>query len=82
MKSDLNVVGIGVCNWYSETQDKGKWRAAWNQSMMENQQANETRRSGAEKNVLCVECGRCFRRESDKARHNCVNERKKPVSDK
>ena len=80
VKRDLKVVGMNVCNWYSEAQDRGKWRAAWNQSLIENQQANETRRSGAEKNVVCVECGRCFRRESDKARHKCADERKKPVS--
>ena len=81
VKSDLKVVGMNACNWCSEAQDRGKWRAAWSQSLIEYQQAQETRRSGAEKIVVCVECGRCFRRESDKARHKCVVERRKPVSE-
>ena len=80
MKRDLKVVGMSVCNWYSEAQDRGKWSAAWNQRLIENQQVNETR-PGAEKNGVCVESGRCFRRESDKACHKCVDERKKPVKE-
>ena len=31
--------------------------------------------------MVCDECGRCFRRESDKARHKFLSERRKPVSD-
>lgn len=42
---------------------------------------HDTRRVDAEKNVLCTECGRCFRRESDKAHHKCAAERRRPVSE-
>ena len=31
--------------------------------------------------MVCSECGRCFRRECDKARHKCTAERDKPVSE-
>ena len=44
-------------------------------------QAHEARRLEAEKNVVCTECGRCFRRESVKACHKCIAERRKPVSE-
>ena len=38
------------------------------------------RRQGDRSREEC-ECGRCFRRESDKARHKCIAERRKPVSE-
>ena len=31
--------------------------------------------------VKCNVCGRCFRRESDKARHKCTAERQKSVQE-
>ena len=31
--------------------------------------------------VKCNVCGRCFRRESDKARHKCTAKRQKPVQE-
>ena len=30
---------------------------------------------------MCTECRRCFRRKSDKARHKCIAERWKSVSE-
>ena len=32
--------------------------------------------------VKCSVCGRCFRRESEKARHKCTAELQKPVQEK
>ena len=68
MKRDPKAVGVGDGNWYSEAHDRRKWKEAWGQSLSEHQQAQEARRSDAGKNVVC---GRCFRRESDKAVHRC-----------
>ena len=47
--------------------------------MSEHQQAQEARRLEAEQKVVCTECGRCFRRESDKARHKCIAERRRKL---
>ena len=37
-------------------------------------------RATATNDVECEVCGRNFRREGDKKRHKCMNERRKPVS--
>ena len=47
----------------------------------EHQQAQEARRLEKEKNVVYIQCGRCFRRESDKACHKYIAERRKSVND-
>ena len=78
---DLKAVGISDGNWYSDAQDKRKWRAVWSQRLGEHQQTQKARGSGAERNVECTECGRCFRRESDRKRHMCVRERMRPVNE-
>ena len=41
----------------------------------------EARGPETEKNVVCSECRKCFRRECDKGRHKCTPERDKPVSE-
>ena len=57
----------------------GKWLKPWSQKLSDHQQVQEARRPGTEKNVVCSECGRCFRMECDKACHKCTAERDKPV---
>ena len=57
---DLRTVGLGE-DWYDGAQERGKWRAAWTQSLSEHQHTWEARRAGVEKNVLCIECGMFFR---------------------
>ena len=47
------------------------------EEMAETRQLN--RQAGAMRDVECEVCGRKFRRESDKKRHKCVEERRKPV---
>ena len=80
VKRDLRAVEIGD-EWYSVAQDRGKWRDVWNQRLSEHQQIQEARRLGMEKNVVCSECRRLFRREQDKACHKCIAERRRPVSE-
>ena len=48
------------------------------EEMIEAQQSNK--QEAATKDLECEVCGRKFRRESDKKRHKCVEERRKPVS--
>ena len=38
------------------------------------------RKTGATRSVACSVCDRTFPRESDKAQHKCLDERRKPVS--
>ena len=33
MKRDLKAVGVGDGNWYSEAQDRRKWKEVWGQSL-------------------------------------------------
>ena len=63
-------------------QDSGTWRETWSQGMSEHHQEQEARRLEAEKNVVCIQCWRCFRSERDKACHfKCIAERRKSVSE-
>ena len=50
-------------------------------SLSELQIAENKRWSNAEKRVVCLECGQCFRKESAKFQNNFVIERNKPVSE-
>ena len=56
MKKDLKALGVSE-DWYGEAQDRGKWRAAWSQSLSEHQHAHEARGTGGEKTVLCIVWG-------------------------
>ena len=69
VKTDLKAVGVSDGCWYSEALDRKHWREVWGQRLEQSQQQQ----------VLCSECGRSFRRESDKAHHKCRAERAKPV---
>ena len=80
-KKDLKAVQVGK-DWYSVTQDRGKWRSAWSQNLEEHQAGQQRGWLRGEKNVLCNGCGRSFQRESDKAHHKCAAERKRPVCEK
>ena len=62
VKEDLKAVGLSE-NWYGEAQIRGRWRAAWNRSLSEHHLAQEAGRAEVEKNLLCTECGSCFRKE-------------------
>ena len=80
-KKDVKAMEIGE-DWYNVAQDRGKWRSAWSQNLAEHQAAQQRGRLRGEKNVLCDVCGRRFRRESDKARHKCAAERRRPVCER
>ena len=68
--------------WYKEALDRKNWRGVWSQRLDEYQQQQQQQHSGGvpgERNVICMECGQAFRRESDRARHRCRSEREKPM---
>ena len=62
--------------WYKEALDRKNWRGVWSQRLDEYQQQQQQHSGGVpgERNVICIECGRAFRRESDRACHKCRSE--------
>ena len=76
VKKDLQQANNSMTTWYDEAQHRGKWYEEWNESIEQFQLSNQCM---PVKEDECVVCRRTFRRESDKARHKCVSERKKPV---
>ena len=76
LKRDMKDAGIPENSWYDEALHRGRWYEAYNQGLSDYQQ-RQTR--GLSRDVECDECGRCFRREGDKARHKCTAERQQPV---
>ena len=77
-KKDLKSMQVGK-DWYSVTQDRGKWRSAWGQNLAERQIVQQRGWLTGEKNLLCDVCGTRFRQKNDKARHNCAARRRRPV---
>ena len=79
IRRDLKDVKIGEDEWCEKAASREGWRAMCRLGLEELQS-----RRGAEvsttREVLCEVCGRKFRQESDKKRHKCAAERKKPVS--
>ena len=83
MKKDLKEVKIGEEEWYDEERkSRAGWRAMCRQEIEEITETQQSRKQteAAARDVVCDVCGRMFRRESDKKRHKCLDERRKPVS--
>ena len=68
--------------WYEETQHRKHLYVTCNEGLSRHQHDQQRRREMAPRDLKCSVCGRCFRRESDKARHKCTAERQKPVHEK
>ncbi len=79
---DLKEVNVSDKEWYDVARrSRSRWRALCRlgmEEMMETQQPMN-RQSASLREVACEACGRRFRRESDKKRHKCIEERRKPV---
>ena len=80
VKKDLQVANIKLTTWYDEAQHRREWLEAYNKGA-DNFQIQQQRNKLAPKEIECTECRRFFRRESDKARHKCIAEREKHVSE-
>ena len=59
--SDLKAVVIQERDWYEEAQHRKQWYVTCNEGHSRHQYDHRV-------------CGRCFRRESDKAMHKCTAE--------
>lgn len=82
IRQDLKVIEVEEDKWYDEaiTSSRAKWRTLYRSGLEahEDRQGMVTTDTPIER-VECEDCHRSFRRESDKKRHKCTNERRKPV---
>ena len=79
VKKDQKAAGIQEDSWHEEALHRGKWCEVYNAGLSDYQQTQQQRGMGMPREVKCDVCGRCFRRECDKARHKCMVERRRPV---
>ena len=81
VKKDIKAAGIAENTWYKDALHREKWHQAYNESITEHQLSQRQQKQNGPREIQCNECGRCFRREGDKARHKCLAERMKPIED-
>ena len=83
LRQDLKFIDVAETDWYRESRtSRAEWRALCHSGMEAHQEAIRVACGpSVVKNVICVVCNRSFRRESDKKRHKCLDERRKPVSE-
>ena len=78
IKKDLvNIVRED--NWYETARSRTVWRSKCIDSVKDEVMC--VHRPPVNQLVLCEVCNRTFSRESDKKRHKCVDERRKPISE-
>ena len=75
MKSDLQPLGINDGCWCALAKDRRQWQELYLQCTDDQQGYIRV------KVVICSPCGRCFRRESDKAHHKCIAEQERPIKE-
>ena len=80
LKKDMKDVRIEAEEWYELAQDRREWYRVYSEGAREQLEQHRKKDPGV-KTVECDVCGRLFRREADKARHKCRDERAKPVDE-
>ena len=78
---DLKAIGVPELGWYREaTLSRRGWHTTYSFGMEAVLDQQEVQEPAHQLNrVNCDVCGRSFRRESDRKRHKCIEERLKPV---
>ena len=83
MRKDLKDIGVSEEKWFVEAlRSRAGWRVLYRDgvdSYRERQTISAP--TAVVRDVVCEVCSRNFRRESDKARHKCADERRKPISE-
>ena len=77
VRKDLSAIGVSEEEWYDEASvSRPRWRSMYKKGLenlimaSNNQEAQEC----PVNQIKCDECGRSFRRESNKKRHKCISE--------
>ena len=83
VKADLQQIDVKD-EWYKiATTSRGEWRSRCREGVRRHRESREAAaewsRCSAGREVRCSLCNRMFRRESDKMRHKCIDERRKPL---
>ena len=82
IKKDLKQIDVEEDEWYEEAcRSRAGWRALCRDAVESRTEAQTgaTCTEPQQRNVECTVCHRQFRRECDKKRHKCTEERQKPV---
>lgn len=80
IRKDLKNIGVEEEVWYAEARkSRTGWRALYRIGMEEKKDESSVEMPAEVWEVSCQTCGRTFRREGDKKRHKCLDERRKPV---
>ena len=81
VRRDLKDIGVSEEKWFDEAvRSRAGWRALCREGMNRCRESEKVRAPmAAARDVVCEVCSRRFRRESDKARHKCIEERQKPI---
>ncbi len=67
--------------WYEMAQKRKEWYMTYSEGLVMHQQRQKAGRKVEVCSIKCNLCMRLYRRESDKARHKCVEDRAKPVKE-
>ena len=84
MRKDLKDIEVPEERWYDEAvRSRAGWRALCRDGIerCRESQGLAIRAAVTARDVVCRMCSKKFRRESDKARHKCVDERRKPENE-
>ena len=83
IRKDLKEIKVPEDEWYeAATTSRQRWRATYSEGLERLSASDDHGATEQTTNMIkCDECGRFFRRESDKKRHKCISERQKPVSE-
>ena len=85
IRKDLKSLGVSEAKWYEEANhSRDAWRAIYHEGLQASlnhyqQRQGEEVSTQSQDRVWCQLCQRSFRRESDRKRHKCLEERSKPV---
>ena len=79
IRQDLKALGISETEWYKHTSQRDCWRTIYRKGLTDQCSQQQLRSSQPQSQVTCEGCGRSFCRAGDKARHKCIDERRKPV---
>ena len=84
IRADLQEIRVPEDDWYElAIRSRRGWCTACREALDESRATTQQRGTSSSTStpVMCLECGKSFRREGDKKRHNCTSERQKPISE-
>ena len=78
VEGPIEIASQNYTAWYDTALSRKTWYERYTAGLQQFQQVQHHHMQPT-RDVLCVDCGRTFRRQCDKARHKCIGERQRPV---